>query len=65
MVIADAIKRAGKAEPTAIRDALAVTKDYEAVTGKITMDKDRNPEKSVVVLKIEGGKAKYEALVNP
>ncbi len=65
MVIADAITRAGKADPTAIRDALAVTKDYEAVTGKITMDKDRNPEKSVVVLKIEGGKAKYEALVNP
>jgi branched-chain amino acid transport system substrate-binding protein len=65
MVIADAIKRAGKADPTAIRDALAVTKNYEAVTGNITMDKDRNPEKSVVVLKIEGGKAKYEALVKP
>ena len=65
MVIADAIKRAGKAEPTAIRDALAVTKNYEAVTGNITMDKDRNPEKSVVVLKIADGKAKYEALVKP
>jgi branched-chain amino acid transport system substrate-binding protein len=65
MVIADAIKRAGKVEPAAIRDALAATKDYQAVTGKITMDKDRNPEKSVVVLKIDGGKAKYEALVNP
>jgi len=65
LVIADAIKRAGKAEPTAIRDALAVTKDFEGVSGKITMDKDRNPEKSVVVLKIDGGKAKYDALVNP
>jgi branched-chain amino acid transport system substrate-binding protein len=65
MVIADAIKHAGKAEPTAIRDALAATKDYQGVTGSITMDKDRNPEKSVVVLKIDGGKAKYEALVKP
>jgi branched-chain amino acid transport system substrate-binding protein len=65
MVIADAIKRAGKVEPAAIRDALAGTKGLETVTGKITMDKDRNPEKSVVVLKIDGGKAKYEALVNP
>ena len=65
MVIADAIKRAGKVDSAAIRDALASTKDYESVTGKITMDKDRNPEKSVVVLKIDGGKAKYEALVNP
>jgi branched-chain amino acid transport system substrate-binding protein len=65
MVIADALTRAGKVDPTALRDALAATKGYEAVTGKITMDKDRNPEKSVVVLKIDGGKAKYEALVNP
>jgi branched-chain amino acid transport system substrate-binding protein len=65
VVIADAIKRAGKAEPAAIRDALAATKDLETVTGKITMDKDRNPEKSVVVLKIDGGKAKFEGLINP
>jgi branched-chain amino acid transport system substrate-binding protein len=65
MVIADAITRAGKVEGPAIRDALATTKDYEAVTGKITMDQDRNPEKSVVVLKIDGNRAKYEALVNP
>jgi branched-chain amino acid transport system substrate-binding protein len=65
MVIADAIRRAGKLDGSAIRDALATTKDYETVTGKITMDKDRNPEKSVVVLKIDGNRAKYEALVNP
>jgi branched-chain amino acid transport system substrate-binding protein len=65
MVIADAMKRAGKVDGAAVRDALAATKNYEAVTGKITMDKDRNPEKSVVVLKIDGGRAKYEALVNP
>jgi branched-chain amino acid transport system substrate-binding protein len=65
MVIADAMKRAGKIDGPAVREALATTKGYEAVTGRITMDKDRNPEKSVVVLKIEGGRAKYEALVNP
>jgi hypothetical protein len=29
------------------------------------MDKDRNPEKSVVVLKIDGGKAKFDSLINP
>ena len=65
MVIADAIGRAGSTQGPALRDALATTKGYEAVTGRITMDKDRNPEKSVVVLKIDGGKAKYDALVNP
>jgi branched-chain amino acid transport system substrate-binding protein len=65
MVLADALKRAGSSEPKPLRDALAATKDFEAVTGKITMDKNRNPEKSAVVLKIEGGKAKYESLVAP
>lgn len=65
LVIADAIKRAGSAEPSKVRDALAATKDLEAVTGTLTMDKERNPEKSVVVLKIDGGKAKYETLVKP
>lgn len=65
LVIADAIKRAGSAEPSKLRDALAATRGLEAVTGTLTMDKERNPEKSVVVLKIEGGKAKYETLVQP
>jgi branched-chain amino acid transport system substrate-binding protein len=65
LVIADALKRAGSAEPSRLRDALAATRGLEAVTGTLTMDKERNPEKSVVVLKIEGGKAKYETLVQP
>jgi len=64
-VLADAIKRAGSTEPKALRDALATTKDLEVVTGKITIDKNRNPEKSAVVLKIEDGKAKFAALVAP
>ncbi|MDF3069949.1 MAG: Branched-chain amino acid transporter, amino acid-binding protein [Polyangiaceae bacterium] len=65
LVIADALKRANSAEPAKLRDALAATKGLEAVTGTLTMDKERNPEKSVVVLKIDGGKAKYETLVQP
>ncbi len=64
-VLVDAITRAGKVDPTAIRDALAATKDFEAITGKITMDAHRNPLKSAVVLKIEGGKAKFETSIAP
>jgi len=64
-VLVDAIRRAGKDEPTAIRDAIAQTKDFEGVTGKITMDPQRNPQKSAVVLKIEGGKAKFETSIAP
>jgi branched-chain amino acid transport system substrate-binding protein len=64
-VLVDAIRRAGKDDPTAIRDAIAQTKDFEGVTGKITMDAQRNPQKSAVVLKVEGGKAKFETSIAP
>ncbi len=64
-VLVDAIARAGKLDPAAIRDAIASTQDFEGVTGQITMDVHRNPMKSAVVLKIEGGKAKFETSIAP
>jgi len=64
-VLFDAAKRAGTTEAKALRDALAKTKDFEGVSGKITIDKDRNAEKSAAILKVVGGKAKFEATVAP
>ncbi|HEY5676590.1 MAG TPA: hypothetical protein VIR81_07395, partial [Myxococcales bacterium] len=50
----------------AIRDALAKTKDYQGVTGDITMDEKRNPVKPAVVLKIgKGGKYIFSGRVQP
>ena len=51
--------------PDAVRIALGKTKDFEGVSGKITINAKRDAEKSAVVLKIEGGKAKYETTVEP
>jgi len=65
LVLVDAIKRAGKTDPSAIRDAIAATKDFEGVTGKITIDAQRNPQKNAVVLKVEAGKAKFETSIAP
>jgi branched-chain amino acid transport system substrate-binding protein len=65
MVLADAIRRAGSAEPAKIRDALAATKDFPAVTGRITMDAHRNPSKSAVILTIKDGKYKFVSSVAP
>jgi branched-chain amino acid transport system substrate-binding protein len=59
------MRRATAIEPTAIRDALAATKNFEAVTGAITMDANRDAQKSAVVLKIEGGKARYLTSIAP
>lgn len=65
LVLFDAIKRAGSVEPKAIRDALAATKDFQGVTGKISIDDKRNAMKPAVVLKIEDGKFKYVTSINP
>ncbi len=57
MVIADAIQRAGKVDPAAIRDALATTKNYPGASGDITIDENHNARKPIVMLKIENLKA--------
>ena len=44
---------------------LAQTKDYEAVTGKITIDADRNATKSAVVLQIKGAEFAYVKTIAP
>ncbi len=64
-VLVDAMQRAPSFEPSAIRDALTQVKDFDGVTGLITLDKDRNAQKSAVVLKIDNGQAKFEATVRP
>jgi branched-chain amino acid transport system substrate-binding protein len=65
MLTLDAMKRAKSLRGPDIRDALAATKDYSGVTGKINMDANRNAVKSAVVLKVSKGKAVYLETVNP
>lgn len=64
-LVVDAIERAGSADPTAIRDALAETTGFEAVTGTISYTNGRCPEKSVSILKIEDGKFAFVEEVTP
>jgi len=60
-----AIQSAGVVDSTKIRDALAQTKDFDGVTGKITIDADRNPTKPAVVLRVKDGKLEFVETVNP
>jgi branched-chain amino acid transport system substrate-binding protein len=56
-LLADAIKRAGSADPKAIRTALQATKDLPGVTGAISYPSgSRIPQKGVAVILIKGGK---------
>ncbi|MGH7788960.1 MAG: ABC transporter substrate-binding protein [Candidatus Binatia bacterium] len=64
-MMADAIRRAGSAEPTKIRDALATTKDFPGVSGMITMDAQRNARKPIVVLKVQDGQFRFVESLAP
>lgn len=65
MILADAIKTAGGTDAAKVRDALTQVKDYEGVTGKITIDDKRNANKSAVVLKVNGKQNDYVATIAP
>ena len=63
--IADAILRAGSADPVAIKDALAATENFAGVTGTFSMGADHNPIKSIVVIGLENGVQTTSVKVDP
>lgn len=65
LLIADAIKRAGSAEPAKIKDALAQTKNLQLVTGTISVDENHNPIKSAAIIEFKEGKQVFKEKVNP
>ena len=60
----DAMERAKSTEAAKVAAALAQTKDFQGVTGVLTL-KDHNAIKPAVILKVKGGKFAYVATVNP
>lgn len=64
-VLGDAIQRAGTTESVKLRDAIAQTKDFPGVTGRITIDQERNAVKPAVVLKLQDSKFVYETTISP
>jgi branched-chain amino acid transport system substrate-binding protein len=55
-VLAKAIKDAGSADRKAIRDALALIKDFPTPLGVFSFDEARDPLHSPVVLIVQEGK---------
>ncbi|MDR7869047.1 MAG: ABC transporter substrate-binding protein [Sporomusaceae bacterium] len=64
-VLIDAIKRAGSTEPAKIREALAATKDFPAITGATTLNATHDAVKSAVIIEMKDGKQVYKATVKP
>lgn len=67
-VLADSIRRAKTTEGVALRDAIAGTRNFSGVTGKIVqIDKNRNAIKSALILKLKPSAAKfvYQSTIEP
>lgn len=64
IMVLDAIERAGSADPQAIRDALAETKDFEGATGLTTLDENGDAIKPAVIKEVKDGKFVYKKAVS-
>jgi branched-chain amino acid transport system substrate-binding protein len=60
-----AVQKAGSADRAKIRNALASTRDFEGVTGFISIDQNRNASKPGVILTIQDGETKMVQQVTP
>jgi branched-chain amino acid transport system substrate-binding protein len=61
----DAMKRSPSLDGKALAKAIAETKDFPGVTGKITIDAGRNAKKSAVVVEVKGGLPVYVTTIEP
>ena len=63
--LVDAIKRANSTESDKIREALANTKDFQGVTGALTLNATHDAVKSAVIIEMKNGKQVYRETVKP
>ncbi|MGL4343965.1 MAG: ABC transporter substrate-binding protein [Cellulosilyticaceae bacterium] len=60
LLVIDAIERAGSAEPEKIKEALATTKGFEGVTGKIDITPEGDADKNTAIIKtVKNGEFEY------
>jgi branched-chain amino acid transport system substrate-binding protein len=62
---ADAIARAGTTEPGKLRAALAATKDFPGVTGRTTINAQRDADKDAAIITVKGGKLVFVETIRP
>jgi branched-chain amino acid transport system substrate-binding protein len=64
-LMAEAIQRAGTTNRIRIRDALAATRDFEGVSGRISFDANGDPVKPAVIMEIIDGQPRFVKQVTP
>jgi branched-chain amino acid transport system substrate-binding protein len=64
-LVIDAMGRARSLKGEDLRDAIKASKDFPGVTGKITINKERNADKSAVVLEVRKDGFEYKEKIDP
>ena len=64
-LVLSVIQKQGSLDSSAIRDGLAAVGDYTGATGTIRFAGRPDPERSVVIVRLSGGKSELYRLVNP
>lgn len=64
-ILFEAMKRAQSTASDAVAKELAATKDFDGVTGKISIDGDRNAVKPAVILEMKAGQPVYVTTIDP
>ena len=65
MLLADAITRAGTTAGPAVRAALAATKNFPGVTGRTTIDAERNTSKPAIIVTVKNRHIQFVDAVTP
>lgn len=65
LVLIDAITRAKSVNGEPIREALAHTRNFEAISGRLSIGEDGNAVKPMVINAVKDGKFTYLTTVNP
>ncbi len=65
MLVADAASRAGTTERSALRRELAATRDFPGVTGRTSINSDRDADKDAAIIAVRGGRLVFVETVRP
>lgn len=64
MLIVSAIERAKTTKPELIATAIRSIKNFQGATGAISIDKEGNAQKEIVILKVKNGDFVYSGKLN-
>ena len=65
VLLLDAMERAGAVGGEPLRAAVAGTRDFQGVTGRISFDGSGSPRRSAVISRVHGGKVSLFRTVDP